>query len=187
MTAPKELQEAKDKGLNRLEDTDIFKALLKTENKSKPQVGRPKIIDTSVLRKLYEAFIIGSTDEEACFWANIGKSSLYAFQIDYPEFLELKEEWKQNPTLKARQTVFSNLDSAENARWYLERKKKEEFAVRSELTGASGVSLLPTNLEDLKTNYGDLAKDLIEETSKQGVENDPSLQDKEQGGGVSNL
>lgn len=141
MTAPKDLQEAKEKGLNRLEDTDIYKTLLKREKKSKPQVGRPKIIDSTILRKLYEAFIVGSSDEEACFWANIGKSSLYDFQIDYPEFLELKEEWKLNPTLKARNTIYKNLDNPLNAQWYLERKRKKEFAQRTELTGEEGNDL----------------------------------------------
>ena len=34
MTAPKDLQEAKDKGLNRLEDTDLYNDLLKWERKS---------------------------------------------------------------------------------------------------------------------------------------------------------
>ena len=144
MTAPKDLQDAKDKGLNRLEETDLFKKLLKKEKRSKPQVGRPKKIDTFVLRKLYEAFIVGSSDEEACFWANIGKSCLYDFQAEYPEFLELKEEWKLNPTLRARNTIYKNLDNPTNAQWYLERKKKNEFAQRTELTGSEG-----TDLKDL--------------------------------------
>jgi len=143
MTAPKDLQKAKDKGLNRLEDTDLYNNLLKLERKShhKPQVGRPKKVDTNVLRKLYEAFIIGASDEEACFWANLGLRTLYVFQKEYPEFLQLKEEWKQNPVIKARNTIYKNLDNPLNAQWYLSRKKKNEFAERTELSGSNGTDL----------------------------------------------
>lgn len=97
------------------------------------EIGRPRIIDDIVLKKLEEAFALGCTDEEASFYADISPRTLYNYQTENPEFLQRKDQLKQNPILKARQTLVNNLDKAENARWFLERKKKEEFGSHQEV------------------------------------------------------
>jgi len=107
--------------------------------------GRPTVMTPEALRKLEEAFALGCTDEEACFYANIGKSTMYDYQQNNPKFLERKDELKERPFLKARQTIVKSLDQAEHAKWYMERKKKSEFAQRTESTGAGGKDL-PTPL-----------------------------------------
>lgn len=105
------------------------------------EVGR-KLFDgkdeAMVLQKLEEVFAIGGTDLEACLYADISKTSLYNYQQDHPEFVERKEKLKERPILKARQTVVKSLDTPQGAQWYLERKKKLEFASRTELTGKEG-------------------------------------------------
>ena len=55
-------------------------------------------------------------------------------------FSERMKALKHTPVLKARQVVIDNLDDVNTAKWYLERKRKEEFSVR--LHG------LPTEEED---------------------------------------
>ena len=102
------------------------------------KVGRPNIITQEIIHKLEEVFAIDGTDEEACFYANIAEATLYNYQNEHPEFLERKKHLKQRPILKARQTITKSLDDPLNAKWYLERKRKKEFAERSELTGAEG-------------------------------------------------
>jgi len=104
-------------------------------------VGRPTVMTPEVLDKLREAFLMGCTDVEACLYANIGTTPLYEYQKENPEFTKQKEQWKENPTLLARKTVFENLTDKQNAQWYLERKKKKEFSQRNELTGGDGESL----------------------------------------------
>lgn len=94
------------------------------------------------IRKLEEVFAIGGTDEEACFYAGICKDALYDYQNKHPEFTERKEALKERPILKARQTIVKALDDPEQAKWYLERKKKKEFAQRTELTGDEGAPIL---------------------------------------------
>jgi len=104
------------------------------------------------LQKLKEAFAFGCTDEEACYYAEIGKSTLYNYQNDNPEFLEQKEALKQRPILLARQEVIKGLTgNPELALKFLERKKKDEFSLRSEITGKDGKDIIDINPDDPKT------------------------------------
>ena len=97
------------------------------------EIGRPTVMTPEILNKLEEVFALGGTDKEACFYAGISHQALYNYQHDHPEFIERKEALKERPILKARQTIVRGLDEAENAKWYLERKAKKEFANRQEL------------------------------------------------------
>lgn len=116
--------------------------------------GRPTVMTPEVLNKLEEIFAIGGTDQEACFFANISHQTLYDYQKKYPEFVERKEALKEKPILKARRTVVKALDNPEDAKWYLERKKKKEFAQRTEFTGKEGEAIkteFKINNEEFKT------------------------------------
>lgn len=123
-----------------------------TENK----VGRPAKIDKGILGKLESAFKMGATDREACSYVNINPDTLYEYQKKHPEFTEQKEAWKQNPILKAKNTIYKNLNDARIAQWYLERKCKDEFQPQNkvELNG-NGVNIFVADekhkqmLEDL--------------------------------------
>lgn len=120
---------------------------LQNQNKG----GRPRKIDEAVLRKLEEAFGLGSTDAEACFYADIAPSTLYAYEKENPEFSERKKALKERPILLARRTVVNALETDYNhALRYLERKKRDEFSLRSELTGKDGKPLERPSSEWLK-------------------------------------
>lgn len=109
--------------------------------------GRPTDMTPETINKLESVFAIGGTDKEACSYADISHQTLYNYQHDHPEFVERKEMLKEKPFIKARQTIVKSLDNAGDAQWYMERKKKLEFSVRNELTGAEGVPLiLPSSL-----------------------------------------
>ena len=116
--------------------------------------GRPTKMTPETVKKLEEAFAIGASDGEACFYADISKPTLYAYQDANPEFLNRKEALKERPVLLARQTVLKAMETdPQTARWFLERKRKAEFAARQELTGADGerlgVGLDPDQAEQL--------------------------------------
>lgn len=111
--------------------------------------GRPTIMTPLTINKLEEAFALGASDLEACFYAGISHETLYSYQRDHPEFLERKESLKQKPILLARQTVVKSLKyNPEMAMRFLERKLKSEFSPRAELTGAEGTALVPTNITE---------------------------------------
>ena len=113
--------------------------------------GRPPKIDKEVLGKLEQAFKMGATDREACYYANINPDTLYEYQKRNPEFTEQKEAWKQNPVLKAKNTIFKSLDDPKTAQWYLERKCKEEFSTQSKLELESrGINIVVADDEHKK-------------------------------------
>jgi hypothetical protein len=111
--------------------------------------GRPTIFTDSALHKLEEAFAIGASDTEACFYADVGTSALYNYQKEHPEFVERKNALKERPVLLARQTVVKAIETDSDLAFkYLERKRKHEFASRTEITGADGDTLIPEFTSD---------------------------------------
>ncbi|WP_421782639.1 hypothetical protein [Kiloniella litopenaei] len=105
----------------------------------KSNAGRPKKITPEVVKKLEEAFLLGCTDAEACFFADISKQTLYTYQKENAEFLDRKERLKQNPVFKARKAVVDAVETDPDlAMKYLERKVKKEFSTRVESTGEDG-------------------------------------------------
>ena len=100
----------------------------------KREVGRPTLMTPEILNKLEEVFGIGGSDKEACFYANISHQTLYNYQEKHPEFVERKEALKERPILKARQTIVRALENPQEAKWFLERKRKKEFGLAVDVT-----------------------------------------------------
>lgn len=101
---------------------------------SKKQVGRPRAIGEKELRKLEEAFKMGCTNREACFYADVCESTFYDFLKEYPEFSEKIDIWKSYEKIKARMVIHKALDNGDKdmAKWYLERKARDEFSTKQE-------------------------------------------------------
>jgi len=87
--------------------------------------GRPTKMTEVTIQKLEEAFLMGCTDLEACLYADISKSLLYAYQGDNPDFLDRKETLKQNPFMLSRQVLIGALkdNDVNTAHKILERKE----------------------------------------------------------------
>ena len=107
--------------------------------------GRPTKVTPEVVTKLEQAFSMGCTDEEACLFADISRMSLQRYQEAHPSFRDRKALLKQKLVLKARSVIAEALNKKDEntAKWYLERKAKNEFSARQELTGADGENLIP--------------------------------------------
>ena len=107
--------------------------------------GRPTKLTPETIDKLRTAFLMGCSDIEACLYADISKTALYNYQAKNPDFVDQKEQWKEQLTLKARTVIANALNNKDEntAKWYLERKAKNEFSARQELTGADGENLIP--------------------------------------------
>ncbi len=96
-------------------------------------MGRATIMTPEIIAKLEHAFLLGCTDLEACFYANIGKTTLYNYQEENPDFVERKELLKNNPIFIARTSVVREMEtSGDLALKYLERKLKNEFSTKTE-------------------------------------------------------
>lgn len=101
--------------------------------------GRPTVMTPEVLQKLEQAFAYGSTDKQAAFYAGISARVLYDYCRVNPEFRDRKEALKDNPIMLARKTVIDAMSSDPALAFkYLERKQKDEFSSRTEVTGPDG-------------------------------------------------
>lgn len=97
----------------------------------------------SKLVMMEQAYKLDATDEEACLYSDITPDQLYYFQekID-PTFRARKHQWKQNPVLVARQSVMKAIPrDPDLALRYLERKRKSEFSLRSELEHSGEIAV----------------------------------------------
>jgi hypothetical protein len=104
--------------------------------------GRPTKVTPDVLAKWEQAFALGCTDTEACLYADVSVDVLYDYQRKNLEFAKRKERLKENPMLKARTTVVGALGEVEHAKWYLERKKKDEFAQKQQIENSGEITIV---------------------------------------------
>ena len=109
-----------------------------TKKKDNPETaGRKPIFDGEaddlIVAKLEQAFAYDCTVLEACAYANISKDTFYRYLKAHPEFSDRIEQLREMPVLQARQTVVTALkNDSDLALKYLERKKRKEFATRTE-------------------------------------------------------
>ncbi len=116
----------------------------------------PKLTEDTI-RKLEEAFAIDASVKEACYYADISTDTYYRWIKEYPELSYKLERLREKPVLKARQTVVRSLDNPDYAFKYLERKKKDEFSPRQELTGKDGNPIETSyeiKLNEIRNEYG---------------------------------
>jgi len=116
----------------------------------------PKLTEDTI-RKLEEAFSIDASVKEACYYADISTDTFYRWIKEYPKLSYKLERLREKPVLKARQTVVKSLDNPDYAFKYLERKKKDEFSPRQELTGKDGEPIKTSyevKLNEIRNEYG---------------------------------
>lgn len=106
----------------------------KIRDDGKLDTGRPTKLTPETIDKLRTAFLMGCSDIEACLYADISKTALYNYQAKNPDFVDQKEQWKEQLTLKARTVIANALNNKDEntAKWYLERKAKNEFSTKVE-------------------------------------------------------
>lgn len=110
--------------------------------------GRPTVMTEETVKKLDEGFSMGFTDEEACFYANISKQTLYNYIEKNPDYLYRKEALKNNPKLLAKRNIFNALEKGtriEDSKWYLERRDKD-FKPKSDFTSDNKPLILPSEV-----------------------------------------
>lgn len=97
--------------------------------------GRPTVMTDQIVNKLREGFMIGYNVSECCAFTEISRETYYNWLERNPEYRDIIADWMEEPILKAKFTVFNNLNDPKIAAWYLERKRRDEFATRQEFTG----------------------------------------------------
>ena len=97
--------------------------------------GRPSVMTAETIQKLEKAFLMGCPDKEACLYAEIAPSTLYAYQQENPEFTERKDTLKQNPFMKARGVILDALEDGDKftAHKVIDRKEGSKLAIKAEI------------------------------------------------------
>lgn len=129
--------------------------------------GRPTVFSDEVLQKLEDAFKLGCSDVEACLNADISTSSLYNYQNANPKFLERKQVLKETPVFIARESVIRDMkEDGALALKYLERKKKDEFSLKSEVDLKADHTISELSAEEVDERLAKLVEKHGEDLSK---------------------
>jgi len=95
-------------------------------------MARPTKLYKQTVKKLEEAFALGCSVKEACFYADITKQTYYNWTKKDQKLLDRFEALQQLPILKARKAVVKGLEGNPYfALKFLERKLKSEFGLRN--------------------------------------------------------
>jgi hypothetical protein len=117
------------------------------------KVGRKTAMTEDKIAKLEDGFLKGLSDTEACLYSNVAPSTLYLYCKENPQFSERKTQLKENVRMRAKLNIAEGIEAKDRllSQWYLERKAKDEFSTRQELTGKDGKDLFtPTDEEQQK-------------------------------------
>ena len=98
--------------------------------------GRPTKMTPECVNKLEDAFTWGCTDEEACCYADISRTTLFNYCETHPEFLNRKEDLKSSLSMRAKRIQSAEIDSQSivQANKVLDR----ETGKKIQITGANG-------------------------------------------------
>lgn len=119
------------------------------------RTGRPRKINPETLSKLEYAYSLGCSDREAALYANIGYSTLTAYLSNNPDFKERRECLKDSMIIKALESNKRLLEDGDpiQTRWYLERRKREDFTLSQDININASGSL---SIEDRKQALHDM-------------------------------
>lgn len=95
-----------------------------------------------VLSKCETVWKMGGTDGEAALFAGISYPCLAKFLGKNKDYRDHREHLRSNPVLKARTTVYNDLDNVDTAKWYLEKKKSSEFGKQEDKKEEAGINLI---------------------------------------------
>jgi len=114
--------------------------------------GRPTVIDESTVRKLEQAFRDGLSVSEGCFVSGIGRTAYYSRIGTDEAFANKMERAKQYVNIKAKKTVAQAISDGNinAAKWWLERKARNEFGQHPVDEDADWSNQAEANVQDSK-------------------------------------
>lgn len=107
---------------------------------TRKNIGRPTKYSDSIVREFERAFRIGMTDQRACEYIGVNPDTYYDWIKKKKGFSERVDRAKLYLRIKATQVVVHSIVKDQNvasARWWLERKYREEFSPKNEVVEAN--------------------------------------------------
>lgn len=107
---------------------------MKNKTKKKKRNGRPTIMTPETVKKLEEGFAQGFSVDNACIWADISKQTYYTYCEKEAGFLDYCKTLQKKPLIKSILVINKALNEGDvsTAKWYAERKGKDEFSLKTE-------------------------------------------------------
>jgi type I site-specific restriction endonuclease len=107
------------------------------------KTGRPSSLTEEVVSKLEHSIMDGANITEACQVAGISRETYYKGLKENELFADRMTDAEEYPTKVAKKNLIERIKrkDVETSKWWLERKKKDEFSTRTEQTGANGAPL----------------------------------------------
>jgi hypothetical protein len=131
--------------------------MTKKKPKSEPNPnGRPTIMTPETVKKLKEGFAQGFSVDNACIWADISKQTYYTYCEKEAGFLDLCKTLQKKPLIKSILVINKALNEGDvsTAKWYAERKAKDEFSLKTETEHSGEVKSKVVYIEkEEKENY----------------------------------
>lgn len=117
--------------------------------KEAEKTGRPTAMTPETINKLKEGFAQGFSVRNACIWADISQDTYFNYCKKNSRFSEQCKTLQQKPLIKSILVINKALNDGDvnTAKWYAERKAKDEFSTRTEQTAKDGEALVPINIK----------------------------------------
>jgi hypothetical protein len=128
--------------------------------------GRKTVMTQQKVDKLEEYFAKGLTDQQACIMVDIDPKTLYNYCDKHPEFSSKKEYLKKQVNITAKLNIVDAIQegSIKESMWWAERKMKDEFATRTETTGANGGAIkeeIIINQDEIRKRADEMRADSV--------------------------
>lgn len=108
-----------------------------------PGTGRKTDIRPEAVTKLVEAYQMGYSTTQAAMFAGIARTTIADWAAKSKEFAKIINDAMDFPQRTARAVVMKSIKAGNtnDARWWLERRQRDDFATRQELAGPDGMKL----------------------------------------------
>lgn len=95
-----------------------------------------------VVSKLKDAFAIGATVEQACFYAEISRNTYWKWCKKNPELSDEFSEMKSKLPLAAKHNIATAIHNRDlfHSRWLIERKEPENYGEKLKIEHSGGIS-----------------------------------------------
>lgn len=123
--------------------TDKTKTKAKPKGKKARAIGRPTKKTPVTEKKLFDALRRGNTRRAACAYAGISEQTLSEWSNSFPEFSEACTRAENAAECGFVDVIQEAADAGDwkAGAWWLERRRKQDYASRSELTGKGGAAI----------------------------------------------
>ena len=105
--------------------------------------GKPYKYNDEVVTRLTQALRAGNTRRASCAYSGISEDTFAVWLKDIPEFSDAIKKAEGDAELRNVALIQKAASDGtwQAAAWWLERRRKNDFALRTEHTGAEGSSV----------------------------------------------